>query len=94
MLTLVWFWADSVQARDIAVAAARNAAQQYRLQLLDATVAFSSMKFARDAYGKLRLRRIYTFEVSDTGDNRLPCRLALVGKRVEEIDIPPYQDFD
>lgn len=94
LLLVAWFWLASLRTRDIAVAAARCAVQQYRLQLLDATVAFHRMKPVRDAHGKLRLQRTYTFEVSDTGNNRLPCSITLVGNQVSAIEIPPYRDPD
>jgi hypothetical protein len=89
-----WFWLDSLSARDIAVAAGRQAAEKFGLQLLDDTVAISKMWAARDSYGRLRLQRTYSFEVSDTGADRLQCSLTLLGKRIERIDIPPHRDRD
>jgi hypothetical protein len=87
-----WFWLNSLNARDIAVAAGRQAAERYGLQLLDETVAISKLWAARDGYGRLRIRRTYAFEVSDTGADRLSCSVTLLGKRVEALDIPPHRD--
>ncbi|OGV73766.1 MAG: hypothetical protein A3B82_03835 [Methylophilales bacterium RIFCSPHIGHO2_02_FULL_57_10] len=87
-----WFWLDSLHARDIAVEAGRQTAQKYGLQLLDETVAFAHLWAARDAFGRLRFQRTYHFEVSDTGTNRLPCSITLLGKQVEVLDIPPHRD--
>lgn len=87
-----WFWLDSLNARDIAVAAGRQAAEKYGLQLLDETVAFAKLWAARDFAGHMRLQRTYHFEVSDTGTNRLPCRITLLGKHVESLYIPPHRD--
>lgn len=87
-----WFWLNSLNARDIAVAAGRQAAERYGLQLLDETVAISKLWAARDGYGRLRIRRTYAFEVSDTGADRLSCSITLLGKRVEALDIPPHRD--
>lgn len=89
---LAWFWLDSVQAREIAVAAGSQAAQRCGLQFLDETVALARLRAARDGEGRLRLLRTYGFEVSDTGADRLPCSITLLGKHVEAIDIPPYRD--
>lgn len=86
------FWLDSLNARDIAVAAGRQAAERYGLQLLDETVAISKLWAARDGNGRLRLRRTYAFEVSDTGADRLSCSITLLGKRVAALDIPPHRD--
>ncbi len=92
VVVAAWFWLDSLSARDIAVAAGRQAAEKYGLQLLDDTVAISKLWVARDGYGRLKLQRTYTFEVSDTGSDRLPCSLMLLGKRIERIDVPPHRD--
>ena len=87
-----WFWIDSINARDIAVHAGRQAAERYGLQLLDETVAISRLRAARDEMGRLRLKRTYVFEVSDTGADRLPCSLTLLGKRIVAVEIPPHRD--
>jgi hypothetical protein len=87
-----WFWINSLQAREIAVSAGREAAEKYGLQLLDETVAMARLRFARDVMGRLRLRRTYQFEVSDTGAERLACSLVLLGNRVEALEIPPHRD--
>lgn len=87
-----WFWLDSLHARDIAVDAGRAAAEKYGLQLLDETVAFAKLWIARDQNGRMRFRRTYHFEVSDTGTNRLACRIILLGKRIEALYIPPHRD--
>ncbi len=94
VVVAAWFWLDNLAARDIAVAAGRQAAEKFGLQLLDETVASSRLWAARDSYGRLRLQRTYRFEVSDTGADRLSCSLTLLGKHLERIDIPPHRDRD
>ena len=91
-VAVAWFWLDSLHVRDIAVAAGKQVTQHYQLQLLDDTVAIAKLRTGRDEDGRLRLRRTYHFEVSDTGDNRLTCSITLLGKQVEHIDIPPHRD--
>ncbi len=86
-----WFWLDSLHKRDIAVAAGKQAAQRYDLQFLDETVAFTRLWAARDEMGRLKLRRTYHFEVSDTGTDRLSCSITLLGQRVVGLEIPPYR---
>lgn len=86
------FWLDSLQKREIAMAAGRQAAERYGLQLLDETVAFIKLRAGRDHNGRLQLRRTYHFEVSDTGADRLSCSVTLLGRRVETLDMPPYRD--
>ena len=87
-----WFWLDSVHKREIAIAAGRLAAERCGLQFLDETVALSQLRFARDARGRLRCRRTYRFEVSDTGADRLACSVTLLGKQLEATHMPPYRD--
>jgi hypothetical protein len=87
-----WFWLDSLSARDVAVAVGRQAAERYGLQLLDETVAITRLWAARDGMGRMRLQRTYTFEVSDTGADRLSCKLTLLGKRLQKLEMPPYRD--
>lgn len=87
-----WIWLDSIKAREIAVAAGQQAAEKYGLQFLDETVAMTRLRAGRNSYGRMQLKRTYGFEVSDTGADRLPCSVTLLGKRVESIDIPPHRD--
>ena len=95
LLTLVggWFWLGSIRARELAVAAGRQAAEKYGLQLLDETVAFTKLWLARDSSGRMRFQRTYNFEVSDTGTDRLECSLTMLGEHVAQLNMPPYRDF-
>jgi hypothetical protein len=88
-----WFWLDSLRVRELAINAGRQAAEQDNLQLLDETVAITQLWAARDARGRMRLQRSYSFEVSDTGSDRLQCSLTLLGDNVEHLNIPPHRDF-
>jgi hypothetical protein len=84
---LAWLWFDSVKARDIAVQAAQAACSAAELQLLDATVSIASLKPARNEDGQLVLRRVYSFEYSDTGNNRRPGSIAMLGQAVLFVNI-------
>lgn len=85
----VWFWLDSLKAREIAVRAAQSACQDEGLQFLDETAAVRYLRPARDEAGRLRLRRIYGFEFSDTGDNRRAGTIALLGQDIEWLNLRP-----
>ena len=56
---VAWLWLDSLKARETAVRAAREACRAEGLQLLDDTVAISSLWPARDPDGRLRLYAEY-----------------------------------
>lgn len=87
LFALAWLWFDSVKVRDIAVQAAQAACSAEDLQLLDATVSIASLKPARDEDGQLVLRRVYSFEYSDTGNNRRPGSIAMLGQEVLFVNI-------
>jgi len=82
-----WLWFDSLSAREAAVAAARAACVSEDLLLLDDTVAIARLRFARDGDGALRIRRVYGFEYSDTGNDRHSGNVVMLGSRIELINI-------
>ena len=85
--SVIWFWLDSLKAREAAIVAARSACASEGLMLLDDTVAIAALKPVRDEDGRLRLRRAYDFEYSDTGNNRLKGGVVLLGRRVVLLNI-------
>ncbi len=85
------FWIDSLRARERALAAGRSACERYGLQLLDETVQFAKLRLARDEAGRLRLRRSYSFEFSDTGDNRRHGAIVMLGGELQDLQFEPYQ---
>lgn len=87
LAALAWLWFDSLKAREAAIDAARGACATEGLLLLDATVAISSVKLTRGDDGRLRLRRAYDFEFSDTGDNRLRGSVVLHGHQVVVLNV-------
>lgn len=84
---LGWFWLASIKARDAAMMACRRACDAEGLQFLDETVSVSSMRPERDDDGVIRLRRVYSFEYSDTGDNRRRGSIVMLGLRVILLNV-------
>src|SRR6185295_2091226 len=84
-------WADSLRARERAVRAGRSACERYQVQFLDDTVAFARMRLARDEEGQLRISRTYTFEFSDTGNNRRHGAIVMLGGQVADMHLEPYR---
>ena len=82
LVALAWLWYDSMLVRDIGIRAAREACAAEDLQLLDDTVSIARLGLARDDAGRLLLRRTYSFDYSDTGDNRRRGSLVMLGTRV------------
>src|SRR5258706_816811 len=84
------FWIDSLRARERALSAGRRACARYSVQLLDETVQFAQLRLARDDAGQLRLRRTYTFEFSDTGNNRRHGAIVMLGAQLQDLQLEPY----
>jgi hypothetical protein len=82
VLAAGWFWLDTIKARDAAVAASRRACESEGLQFLDDTVSLTRLRPERDDAGVLRVRRVYGFEYSDTGNDRHPGSVVMLGHRV------------
>jgi hypothetical protein len=85
-----FFWIDSLRARERAVQAGRSACERYALQFLDDTVAFARLRLARNEDGELRIARTYTFEFSDTGNNRRHGAIVMLGARLMDVQLEPY----
>src|SRR3954462_2253086 len=86
-----FLWADSLKARERAISAGRAACERYQLQFLDDTVAFARLRLARDDEGQLKISRTYTFEFSDTGNNRRHGAIVMLGAEVEDMHLEPYR---
>ncbi len=85
----IWFWLNTLKAREIGVETARRACASEGLQFLDETVVGRMFRFARDDEGHLKLRRHYVFEYSDTGDNRCSGSVVMLGHVVEYLQLRP-----
>lgn len=83
----VWFWIDSMNARERAIAAATRACSEVNVQLLDQTVALENLKPARNRQGHLVWRRTYGFEYSVQGVERRGGRAILRGRVLEQVQL-------
>jgi hypothetical protein len=86
-----YFWLDSLRARERALRAGRSACERYALQFLDETVSFTRLRLARDEAGQLRIARTYTFEFSDTGNNRRHGAIVMLGGELLDLHMEPYR---
>ncbi|NBD96276.1 MAG: DUF3301 domain-containing protein [Gammaproteobacteria bacterium] len=80
----VVFWISAVNARDRARLLARDFCQRQGWQLLDQTVALSSLRPVRTGEG-LRWQRRYRFDFSPEGTDRRRGELTLAGNRVIRV---------
>ncbi len=82
---LVWFWVDSLRAREAALRRCNALCRELDVQLLDQTVRLARLRPARDGSGRLRWRRRYIFEFSVEGHERYPGEIVLLGTVVESM---------
>lgn len=92
LLGLVCFIASSLEAREIGIAAVRRICAQEDLQLLDESVAQSGIRLVRKENGRLAFERTFTFEYSETGDNRRPGFVVLRGREIIMIQAASRRD--
>ena len=84
---LLWFWQDSLRAREQAKVASLNACRRDGVQLLDDTVALEKIGVRRDSSGRLSLERVYTFEFTDTDTVRRPGIVVMLGHRIQVLSL-------
>src|SRR5262245_9522691 len=87
----IFLWLDSLRARERAVKAGRAACERHDLQFLDDTVSFARIRLRRDEDGQLRFARTYTFEFSDTGNNRRHGAIVMLGGELADLQLEPYR---
>jgi hypothetical protein len=87
----IFFWLDSLRARERALSAGRAACKRYELQFLDDTVSVSRVRLGRDEDGQLRIARTYTFEFSDTGNNRRHGAIVMLGGELQDLQLEPFR---
>ncbi|HUG76880.1 MAG TPA: DUF3301 domain-containing protein [Burkholderiales bacterium] len=91
IVAAIFLWADSLRARERAVRAGRAACERYAVQFLDDTVSFAKMRLARDEAGRVKIARTYTFEFTETGNNRRQGAIVMLGRELAEIQLEPYR---
>jgi hypothetical protein len=82
---VVWFWKDSMAARERANAAALDACERLSLQFLDGTVAFARIAFARNGVGRFALQRTYIFDYTADSIERRQGFIVLTGTHIDSI---------
>ncbi|HLA36219.1 MAG TPA: DUF3301 domain-containing protein [Rhodocyclaceae bacterium] len=82
-----WLWFDSLRAREAAIASVKRACKLECLQLLDDTVAIKRIGLKRNSAGVVCMFRIYSFEYTETGNERTVGTAQLLGHRVTAIEL-------
>jgi hypothetical protein len=93
LMLLIWFWRDSLRAREQATTICRKACDSHGVQFLDQTVALRRMGF-RWLRSGLKIRRLYEFDYSLEGRGRMTGYIIMLGQQAEtlRIDLPEPKD--
>ena len=83
----IWFWQDTLHARETAVSRARRYCQDINYQFLDETVALASIKPGRNFSGNFAFHRYYHFEFSLDGHDRFNGTAYLIGHTLQLIQL-------
>jgi hypothetical protein len=92
LVALAWFWFDSLRSREIAKGICQRACSELHLQLLDDTIALVRVRLKRNRYGRLRIQRVYLFEFTQGGENRLQGIIVMRGYALEMLELPGYME--
>lgn len=84
-----WLW-RAHGLREHALALVRRHCQRLDVELLDGNVAFRRLAWLADARGQRRLARIYDFEFTVTGEQRLRGNITLFGRHPGRIELDAH----
>lgn len=87
--SLVLLWHAAMEARELANEIAADTCREAGVQMLEGTVFFQSLRFARDRSGWPTLRRTYIFEYTEDGDRRRRGFVVLLGHQIETVGLGP-----
>ncbi len=82
---IVYFWFDSMKAREQAEVAAKQLCLQLGVQFLDHSVAIKAIKFTRSSKGYIQFERHYGFEFTNDGTARHSGRAIMLGQRLKNL---------
>jgi len=84
---IVWFWQNTLQARELALRVARDTCLSQQLQLLDGTVTLQRLALRRSNQGRVTLQRTFQFTYSVEGDDRRTGFIITLGNLVEQVGL-------
>jgi hypothetical protein len=80
-------WQLSMDARATANRIAKETCSRAVVQFLDDTVAFAGFRWRRDATGRRRLLRTYTFDYTSDGFERAQGFVVLAGAELQSVGL-------
>lgn len=86
LLSASWFWYDTMRVRELANTVAQQGCRRADVQFLDGTVSFAKLSIVNTARG-LRFRRVFVFDYSEDGENRLQGFVVFAGSEVLNLGL-------
>lgn len=86
VLSASWFWYDTMRIRELANTVAQHGCRRADVQFLDGTVSFAKLSIVNTARG-LRFRRVFVFDYSEDGENRLQGFVVFAGSEVLNLGL-------
>lgn len=90
LAAIVFFWWDSLGAKEKARETGRQYCLNSDVQFLDDTVAMIRLRLRRNYQGQLCFYRVYRFEFSSTGESRFHGLVYMLGKTPEKVTMDAY----
>ncbi len=92
IVAIAYTWYNGVAAKEIATFHAKLLCDSRGFLVLDQTVALKRVRLKRDSRGHVHLKRDYSFEYTDDGDNRLTGAVAVmagyvIGSRLSKEEL-------
>jgi hypothetical protein len=87
LVALILWWLGSMRAREAALTAGKRSCAAAGVQFLDDTLELRRLGLRRNDWGQLAFYREYRFEFSDTGDNRRGGVVAMLGARIQAVEL-------
>lgn len=84
-----WLW-HAHGLREHALTLVTRHCARLKVELLDGNVAFRRYALLPDARGRRRFARLYDFEFTVTGEQRLSGHIVLFGRHVGRIELDPH----
>ncbi|HEY5604165.1 MAG TPA: DUF3301 domain-containing protein [Gammaproteobacteria bacterium] len=91
LAVVAWFWWDTMQSKELARQAGKQACDKAGVQFLDDTVENKKIWVRRNPHGRMELCRIFFFEFATDGEYRYQGRVVVLGKTIADVSMDAYR---
>lgn len=91
LFAVTWYWWDTMQSKEAARKAGKQACNNAQVQFLDDTVEMKKLWVRRNERGRLELCRVFFFEFTSDGTYRYHGRVVITGRKIREVEMDAYR---